>query len=481
MSNPKPVSAFTDNWAYLKTELTWLDRLLMLAVSRQRRDLKDLDEFVQSAEDRVTSHWWKGIIALNQAPGYDNARPPLKTASRSQGYSQQLAARVQASREQGVILALPWLQEQLQLSQFEKNVILLALAPEINQRFGRLYSYLQYQDDEPAWDLPTVDLCLRLLCRNDLEWRRARPLITPDSQLSDLGIVEWINPQETTLLSRHFRLADDVASYLLSEAPDPAMVSRLATASELPSSSTWVQFETPTDSWKTLIVPEAIQAQLQVLCQSYSDSNLTSPIRLLTGLAGTGKTKLARVLAHSLEIPLVSFDLATITSAEIDVLLTDIQRYPPCVLLIRSVQLWLGRNPHLDPVIVQAFLQDRREQSGLTLLATEYLQTIKPSWRHQLDGMIVLPLPDAPARRQLWKLAIPKGVTVDRKIRWPQIAQRLPLTGGDITTVATTALGLAQQTEDATLRLEHLQQSLGLHHPYLAEKIKPVQRRSAKS
>jgi hypothetical protein len=224
MSNPEsPIPAkiapFSDNWAYLKTELAWLDRLLMVAVSRQKREVQELDDFALSGEDRVTRHWWKGIISFTGQPGYDNARPPK--APRSSGsYAQQLEARIVASQQHGVVLALPQLRDRLQLTRFEKNVLLLALAPEVNQRFGRLYSYLQYQHDESDWDLPTVDLCLRLLCKNDQEWRRSRPLIAPDSRLLSLGLVEWVSPEDTTLLSRHLRISDTLLTYLLAEAPE---------------------------------------------------------------------------------------------------------------------------------------------------------------------------------------------------------------------------------------------------------------------
>ena len=62
----------------------------------------------------------------------------------------------------------------------------MALAPEINRRYGRLYHYLQTgQDKATASDLPTVDLVLRLLCRNDLERRRARAKLTGAGSLID--------------------------------------------------------------------------------------------------------------------------------------------------------------------------------------------------------------------------------------------------------------------------------------------------------
>ncbi|MBE9112425.1 hypothetical protein IQ273_23815, partial [Nodosilinea sp. LEGE 07298] len=72
---PEKMAPFADNWAYLKTELAWLDRLLMVAVSRQKRELQELDDFALSDQDRVSRHWWKGIIHLTGQPNYDHARP----------------------------------------------------------------------------------------------------------------------------------------------------------------------------------------------------------------------------------------------------------------------------------------------------------------------------------------------------------------------------------------------------------------------
>jgi len=61
---------FSDNWAYLKTELNWLDRLLMLAIARQRKEIATVEKVANTDADRVSAHWWKGIIAVSK-PGYD--------------------------------------------------------------------------------------------------------------------------------------------------------------------------------------------------------------------------------------------------------------------------------------------------------------------------------------------------------------------------------------------------------------------------
>ena len=488
MSKPEQPAPFADNWAYLKTELNWLDRTLMMAVSRQRRELREVDDFATSMEDRVTSHWWKGIIAINPSAGYDNAQPPKSSKGRTGSYSQQLEARVQASRQKGIVLALPCLKEQLQLSQFEKNVILMALAPEINQRFGRIYSYLQYQHDESEWDLPTVNLCLRLLCRNDQEWRRSRPLVTSSSRLLELGLVEWVNSDDTTLLSRHLRISEDLSSFLLAEAPDPKALDSLLEG----TGSDWgvgvTIHETPDDDWDSLILPSSQLTQLFTIAGAVAISHGGHPLVLFHGEAGTGKTKAAKVLAAKLNLPLVTLDLGQLTLSHGDTLLDELDALPPCVLVLEAAHHGLGRNPVIDQTFIRQLIAQLRSSPanaeedappGLVILTSHYLQTIRPSWRQQLDATIEFPHPDEAARKALWQQAIPKDLTKDRHLSWTQLARQLPLTGGEIVTLAQTAIGLARQDDSGTLTAGCIQQALALHHPtktFQISKSKPSKR-----
>ncbi|ASC73172.1 hypothetical protein XM38_041340 [Halomicronema hongdechloris C2206] len=445
---------FADNWAYLKTELAWLDRLLLLAVSRQQQEHKAIERVARSSGDRVGQHWWKGILTLPHTNRYHECptpKPPYSTRK----YGQQLQARICASQARGICLALPHLQAQLQLSSFEKNVILMALAPEVNQRFGRLYSYLQAPELPTTPELPTVALCLRLLCRDDQAWRQARPQLAPTAPLFQTGCLQWSTQSTEALLGRQVKLADDLVTYLLADAPNvsgvPFLTRAMATATAPLQTASGVD-------WSQLILPPATLKQLQTLAQISHHG--PGQIALLIGETGTGKLMTARALAQHWGTSVTWLDLAAQPQAP----LPDLTE---AVLLVKSAQHWLGRRTRVSEAELRQWLQRRRQRPGLTLLTLHPWQTIRPRWRSQIDAVITLPRPDQRARHRLWQQALPADSAVEADLDWAQVARDLPLTGGQIQTLARQALALAGS---APLTRDHLQQALALQHPTLTLK-----------
>ncbi|MBZ0309198.1 MAG: ATP-binding protein, partial [Anaerolineae bacterium] len=59
-----------------------------------------------------------------------------------------------------------WLKNAFALNDFDLAVMLVALAPEVDLRYERLYAYLQ---DDVTRKRPCVDLVLNLLCANKHE------------------------------------------------------------------------------------------------------------------------------------------------------------------------------------------------------------------------------------------------------------------------------------------------------------------------
>ncbi len=183
-------------------------------------------------------------MSLDGAIAYDEHRKSANPASAEPklSYSQQLEVRVQASHAKGIVLALPTLRDRLNLTPFEKNVVLISLAPEVNRRYARLYHYLQGQDDEFATDLPTVELVLRLLCRNDNEWRSARHQIAQQSSLIQQGLMTLLQQPYDTLLTASVKLSEPLVRYLLAESP---VVGDLEALLAKPAASIWTQSLSP--------------------------------------------------------------------------------------------------------------------------------------------------------------------------------------------------------------------------------------------
>jgi hypothetical protein len=208
------VVPFQDNWSYLKAELAWLDRVIMRAIAKHRQHNREIERVAHSAADKVTSHWWKGFITLDPAKGgskvnFDyESQIPVHPLGR-------YGDRVVASIEHDIELTIPTLCQHLSLGRFERDLIVLCLAPEISRRYEKLYAFLNSDDDNCRQ--PTVDLAFRLFCRSDQEWCTARNALLPTAPLLKNKILE-IYPGNTTarsLLSKSMQLSDKSVTYLL--------------------------------------------------------------------------------------------------------------------------------------------------------------------------------------------------------------------------------------------------------------------------
>jgi len=483
---------FANNWDYLKTELRWLDQVLMMAVTRQRKESHDVERVAQSRADRVTSHWWKGLISLEGEAAYDEHRQPNKTAKVS--YQQQLESRIQWSYQQGITLALPKLRDRLGLSLFEKNVVLMSLAPEMNRRYARLYRYLQGEDVAHKTDLPTVDLVLRLLCRNDGEWRAARTRLTAASPLMRSELLHLVSSVDT-FLNRPLQLAEPLIHYLLAEEPTDQGLELLLRSPDPVARSKFLDQTVDAIDWSKLVLPQPLLTSLQYIVQRVdgyaqaeeiwgfdgSNPSIYQPglIALLVGMPGTGKSLAAGAIAHALNTPLCTVDLSQVEPTDYLRLLEEIQTQDPTVLLVKSARHWLGRSPQLSSAAIHQFLTQRRSLPGITLLSEHRAASIQMSWQRQIDPVLTFLMPGLDDRHQLWQqafcLSVPRA-----DIDWDRLAM-MKLNGREIGAIAHEAILYAAATDAPKLTMEHILQVLsqkGKTLKFLKSSAKKAQPRS---
>ncbi|MBW4470193.1 MAG: AAA family ATPase [Stenomitos rutilans HA7619-LM2] len=470
------IEPFVDNWAYLRAELGWLDRVLSLAIARQRQETKVVDRIARTRGDRVTSHWWKGLVTLEGETSYDSpAENPRRRSTLSKAsYQQQLEAKIQVSHQRGILLGLPLLCHRLQLSILEKNLLLMALAPEISRRYARLYNYLQETEQAEATGLPTVDLALRLLCRTDAEWRSLRSSLTDDSALIKHHLLELRSPQTASLLAHLVKLPDPLVNYLLADQPESNVLESLL--DPLPSSlspppSPLSLLPPPSqDLWAQLIFSPPLLTDLHHLCHRVqfgqqvnedwgfaATEALTAlgTIALLVGAPGTGKTFAARAIAQTLQTPLACVDLAQVPLEDALQLLQTIAVQAPMVLLLKSAHVWLSRTALLPPTVVQQFLALRQQHNGITLLSVHHKQRLTAHWRRQITPLLDFPLPDYTARLKLWQQAFPMQVSLNAEIDWHWLAKQFSLSGGEINAIARDA-AIYAAAEASHVTIHHL-------------------------
>ena len=479
---------FADNWNYLRTELHWLDRLLMGAVARQRKETKEIDRVSQSKADQATSHWWKGLITSEGNAAYDEYRQP--NSSPKTGYQSQLEAQIQSAQQQGILLALPSLRERLGLTLFEKNLVLMSLAPEVNRRYARIYRYLQGEEDSRN-NLPTLDLVLRLLCKNDQEWRNARQLLVCQSRLLRYKLLDLLSVQTDSLLNAPLKLAVPLVNYLLAEQPTAQALDELLTAHGLLSATVpqvrvvsrsatlqWLQQKPLSSDLPplTACLPEATQTTLNSMeqrIQGYSKAiqqwqipakTLVSPglIALLTGANEADKTIAAMTLSAGLQKPLLQANLAQIDPLNYADLLKEITVAAPSVLLIQSAELWLKRSSLLSAAMLHQFWAERRRIPAMTLLSVTQPAAVPRYWRQQCDRCLLFEQPDAVTRAQIWQQAFPAEVPLSAEINWPGLAV-LPLNREEILAMAHESLAYAAAEAAEAVGLDHILYTLAQH------------------
>jgi SpoVK/Ycf46/Vps4 family AAA+-type ATPase len=264
---------YADSLEHLCDELKRVDLLVRraLLISRAASSKKenafrglvisepDIDGMLDSGE--FLSHYWR-----QQDLVYTSLQP---LEARLQLLSRDINARLAVSAASGRRLTLPFLAQSYALSPAEVDLLLIALAPELEPRYETLYAYLQ---DDVTRNRPSVDLALNLICRNEREKVRARHFFGPEALLMRFQMLELLedpHDRQPTLLRKFLKLEEPLLRWLLE---NPSIVLPLGMLSA------------PRTTIADLEASQETRQQLTHLTQCLNADGTTSTIVRFTGV-----------------------------------------------------------------------------------------------------------------------------------------------------------------------------------------------------
>src|SRR6267378_7908574 len=132
---------------------------------------------------------------------------------------EDIEADADASEKEGSDLRLRRLARNFRLDEIDIELLLIAMAPDVDARFERLYGFLQ---DDVSRRRASVGLGLEL-CGLPSSSAYARSRLAPGAPLVDEYLVQ-VEENDRPVLTRPLRVPDRVAAHLLgSDIPDPVV------------------------------------------------------------------------------------------------------------------------------------------------------------------------------------------------------------------------------------------------------------------
>ncbi|MEV0711581.1 ATP-binding protein [Nocardia aurea] len=258
-----------------------------------------------------------------------------------------------------------WLRASYRLTEFELDVVLVALAPELDLRYERVLGYL---NDDLARPWPTVDLLLRLLSADRDERVSRRACFAPGAALLRHRVIELVPDRHSSnLLAHGVRLDQQITDMLLCQG---GLDRRLTACASLTR-------------------PEPVPLPDELV--RHRDGVL-----YFHGPPETGRRAAAAALAAYLDKPLLEFRPADASVELVPTVLRE-QRLHAAVLLV---------DLDTEPAVAAALTEQIGGTTELTVLTGT--RTWPPTPGAPTDVHVVtFDAPDYRARREAWGRAVP--------------------------------------------------------------------------
>jgi len=431
---------------HVLAELERIDLLIRAEVQRARQMVQEEGELqgLYISEQEVEA-LLAGPAGLPRWASVSH-RPDLAEALAR--VAREIADRKAESTRLGVALRLDELARRFALTPFDVDALLITLAPEVDLRYERLFSYLQ---DDVTKRRPSVDLVLNLLCPTFVDKLAARGRLTEGAPLLGHRLVELFDDPSRPhppLLARYLRADARVVSYLFGG--DDIDVRLIPFARRIE----------PAARLDDLVQEPEWKARLRALA-ALPEAEGGGAVLYLQGPYGVGKETTAEALCRELGLRLLSVDLDRLLAGGDDTFETVLDLAGREAVLQGAALFWRG----FDLLLAEdrsarrgRFLAALEERRSLTFLAGEADWEPADALHGAAFSRVELPFPGHRERLELWRRALDGAPGADSLDRdggdLDEVAAKFRFTGGQIRDSAATARSLARGRDPESGRLE---------------------------
>jgi hypothetical protein len=384
---------FADSIEHLQAEFAHLDLFLKraLLLVRQPGTAGGMDEF----RGLVISE--PEIDALVKAQGFFGERWQRQAARQEElrviddkldACRREIDARRELARQEGISLALPDLAHHFELSPAEVDVLLIALAPDLEWRYETVYAYLQ---NDVTRKRPGVGLALNLICRSERERLKARSIFDPEARLLRhhlLELGEEPHDSQSGLLRKYLRLDQKVVGFLLDQPP---------------LSPGWGTLHKPWGGQPLIELDPGVLARLENLATHWQNTGAAGVAIRLIGRSETALRQAAESFCQVLGRPLLLVELSKLAGNE--------ARFPA---LMRDLVLWKA------VLALSSF--EAAESDGETGRLRQSEESVWRSLMASKEPVLLLGPPAAftkvPPEAQLWRLEVAPPSFAARQLAW---------------------------------------------------------------
>jgi hypothetical protein len=423
---------------YLEAALMRVDVLLHRAVLRWQQAGQDPNDpfrgqYVSDAEasallKRPFATSWGETVALREGEKQSYANALARVDRHLQSLREQ-------ARQEEHLLRLEHLTDVFDLDRFDRDALLICLAPTLDLRYERIYGYLQ---DDVTRKRPSVSIVLDLLCLPGSNRLTRLARFADDAPLFRHHVLERVSDpaaEQRPLLSQPLRIDAAVVAWLLGD---------YRPHDDLAAHATLMR---PEESAADRLVASPLTDQLEL--SSLDHPGTEQPILVFYGPDAASQRAAARVSAARLKRPLLDVDLAGAVAE------TDLAPLRALRLALRDARLVgaipcvrLGHDAEAPMTMAPDMLVELCAHPGLAIVAGSERWQPSGLERQRPFVWVDFPIPPYARRRALWRhflrrLGAGDGLDV------ADLAGQFTLTTGQIRDVVASARDAAAQRGEA--------------------------------